>query len=178
MIRVKVGFPSRVIFESLEQATGLGKSCACRHREDWLMSSGDRTGHSPLDLRSGYAHDVAMPTGFWSSKAGLALIGGLLLVSEHRLQALGYLPYLLVLACPLLHLFHGGHGSHGAHKHAASSERNDRPGRSLPDRQWFAQGNSWGSLALGGHSSARAASRVSSSPSKRPPCGCSSYPRA
>lgn len=99
------------------------------------MSSGDRTGHSPSDLRSGDAHDIARPTGLWRSKAGLALIGflligGFLLVSEHRLHALGYLPYLLVLACPLLHLFHGGHGSHGAHKHTTSSERNDRPGRS------------------------------------------------
>ena len=30
-------------------------------------------------------------------------------VTEHRAHALGALPYLLLLACPLLHLFHGGH---------------------------------------------------------------------
>ncbi len=37
-----------------------------------------------------------------------------LLLSEHRAHFLGVLPYLFLLACPLLHLFmHGGHGSHG-----------------------------------------------------------------
>lgn len=95
------------------------------------MSSGDSTEQPRSDLRSGHDHDAARPTGFWRSKAAIALIGflligGFLLVSEHRLHALGYLPFLLVLACPLLHVFHGGHGSHGAHKHATSSERNDQ----------------------------------------------------
>ena len=48
-----------------------------------------------------------------------------LLITEHRghLSELAfYLPFLLLLACPLMHLFmHGGHGGHspgGAHKHA------------------------------------------------------------
>ncbi len=37
-----------------------------------------------------------------------------LLFSEHRAHFLGVLPWLFLLACPLLHLFmHGGHGSHG-----------------------------------------------------------------
>lgn len=59
--------------------------------------------------------------GFWGSKAALALAGfaviaGFLLLSEHRAHALGYLPLLLILACPLLHIFmHGGHGGHSAH---------------------------------------------------------------
>ncbi|MEY9162473.1 DUF2933 domain-containing protein [Sinorhizobium fredii] len=51
---------------------------------------------------------------------GFLLIGGFLLVSEHRVHALGFLPYLLVLACPLLHIFHHGHGGHGAHKRGLS----------------------------------------------------------
>jgi hypothetical protein len=43
-------------------------------------------------------------------------IAAFLLLSEHRAHALGLLPFLLLLACPLLHLFmHGGHGSHGGH---------------------------------------------------------------
>jgi hypothetical protein len=42
------------------------------------------------------------------------------LLSEHRAHLFGILPYLLLLACPLMHMFmhkhHGGHGSHGHHK--------------------------------------------------------------
>jgi hypothetical protein len=44
---------------------------------------------------------------------GIALF---FLWTEHRAHFLGALPYLLLLACPLMHLFmHGGHrSSHGA----------------------------------------------------------------
>lgn len=79
-------------------------------------SSDDADGHPRH--RSG---DGERPPGFWLSKTGLALIGFLLvaaflLLSEHRAHALGYLPFLLLLACPLLHMFmHGSHGGHGAH---------------------------------------------------------------
>lgn len=39
-----------------------------------------------------------------------------LFFGEHRVHLLGWLPFLLLLACPLLHLtMHGGHGGHGAH---------------------------------------------------------------
>ena len=35
-----------------------------------------------------------------------------LLLSEHRAHLLGWLPFLLLLACPFLHLtMHGGHGA-------------------------------------------------------------------
>ena len=35
------------------------------------------------------------------------------LVTEHRAHIVPYLPWLLFLACPLLHfLMHGGHGGH------------------------------------------------------------------
>jgi hypothetical protein len=48
--------------------------------------------------------------------AGIALF---FLLSEHRVHALGWLPLLLLLACPFLHMFmHGGHrgsGGHGGH---------------------------------------------------------------
>ena len=39
---------------------------------------------------------------FW----GFVLIIGYLLLTEHRAHVIQYLPFLLVLACPLLHLFH------------------------------------------------------------------------
>jgi hypothetical protein len=74
------------------------------------------------------------PRGFWGSKAGLVAIAFLaiaafLLVSEHRAHALGYLPFLLLLACPLLHrLMHGGHGSHGAHRGHSGRQSDRAPG--------------------------------------------------
>ena len=52
---------------------------------------------------------------------GYLVLGALatyLYFSEHREHFLGALPFLLLLACPLMHLFmhrgHGGHGSHGS----------------------------------------------------------------
>lgn len=47
---------------------------------------------------------------------GFAFLAVLLLAFEHRMHLaglIGWLPYLILLACPLMHLFmHGGH-SHG-----------------------------------------------------------------
>ena len=43
-----------------------------------------------------------------------AVIAAFYLLSEHRVHLLGALPFLLLLACPLMHLFmHGGHGGDG-----------------------------------------------------------------
>lgn len=54
-----------------------------------------------------------------------------LLITEHRghlSQFVYYLPFLLLLACPLMHLFmhggHGGHGSGGVHKDASAEKGN------------------------------------------------------
>jgi hypothetical protein len=57
---------------------------------------------------------------FWSSRyaIGMVVIGGVaayFLLTEHLAHVVGALPYLLLLACPLMHVFmHGGHG-HGHH---------------------------------------------------------------
>ena len=49
--------------------------------------------------------------------AGFAVIAGFLLATEHRAHLFGLLPFLFLLACPLLHLFsHRGHGGHGQHR--------------------------------------------------------------
>ena len=52
----------------------------------------------------------------WSRSAiillGFLAIAGFLLVVEHAAHLFGILPYLLLLACPLLHFFHGSHGRH------------------------------------------------------------------
>ena len=55
---------------------------------------------------------------WFTSRSGVALIAflgvaGVSLVTEHRAHVLGILPYLLLLACPLIHLFHG-RGRHGS----------------------------------------------------------------
>jgi hypothetical protein len=68
---------------------------------------------------------------------GFALIAGYFLFTEHRAHLFGILPYLLILACPLMHLFHkhGGHG-HGGHSdpQAPDAKRDTNPGSSAPSR--------------------------------------------
>lgn len=53
----------------------------------------------------------------------LLLIGAFYLLREHWGHLAGYWPYLLLLACPLMHLFHGhgGHGHHGGGGHSEGS---------------------------------------------------------
>jgi hypothetical protein len=84
------------------------------------------------------SHDErsAQPEGsFWTSRAFLVcvaflVIGLILLWTEHLAHALGYLPYLLILACPLMHLFmHGGHGGHGGgNAHHSRTDRDQSNG--------------------------------------------------
>ena len=56
-------------------------------------------------------------------KTGLALLGfgaiaAFFLISEHQAHLWDWLPYLFLLACPLMHVFmHRGHGGHGGHSH-------------------------------------------------------------
>ncbi|MNN64806.1 hypothetical protein D3C81_1802680 [compost metagenome] len=67
------------------------------------------------------------PPSFWRSRyaIGLVVIGGVaiyFLLTEHLAHVVGALPYLLLLACPLMHVFmhrgHGGHHHHGQSKPA------------------------------------------------------------
>ena len=48
--------------------------------------------------------------------AMLALIAAFYVLREHWQHVAGSWPYLLLLACPLMHVFHG-HGGHGGHRH-------------------------------------------------------------
>jgi hypothetical protein len=45
---------------------------------------------------------------------GFLAVAAVFLFSEHRAHLMGLLPYLLVLACPLMHFFH--HGRHRGHQ--------------------------------------------------------------
>ena len=62
---------------------------------------------------------------WWRTRLGIAVIGFALVAAfyflrEHWGHALGALPYLLLLACPLMHLFmHGGHGHGGERRPTA-----------------------------------------------------------
>lgn len=49
---------------------------------------------------------------------GFLAIGAFFLLTEHRAHLFGILPYLLLLACPLMHVFH----HHGHHRHGAPGE--------------------------------------------------------
>jgi hypothetical protein len=51
-------------------------------------------------------------------------IAAFFLLTEHRAHLFGALPFLLLLACPLMHLFmHRGHGGKGEHQHPHKDER-------------------------------------------------------
>ncbi|MDO8249596.1 MAG: DUF2933 domain-containing protein [Rhodoferax sp.] len=74
---------------------------------------------------------------FWRSRYGIGLvvfgaIAAYFLLTEHRAHFFGALPYLLLLACPLMHVFmHHGHGGHGHHhdnnEPKAGPEKSDQP---------------------------------------------------
>jgi hypothetical protein len=63
----------------------------------------------------------AEPKDFWRSRYAIGLlalgaIAAYFLLSEHRAHFFGALPFLLLLACPLMHVFmHHGHGGHAGH---------------------------------------------------------------
>ncbi|MEO5736524.1 MAG: DUF2933 domain-containing protein [Variovorax sp.] len=65
---------------------------------------------------------------FWLSAGAdtllvLALIGGFFLYTEHRAHLFGMLPYLLVLAWPLMHVcMHRGYPHGGSHSGRFPSE--------------------------------------------------------
>ena len=82
-----------------------------------------------------HGHHEDAPS-FWRSRyaIGLIVIGavaGYFLLTEHLAHVVGALPFLLLLACPLMHVFmhhghrHGGHGHHG--QDGGSREAAEKP---------------------------------------------------
>ncbi len=63
------------------------------------------------------------PPSRWRSPMGIFMlvagaVGVYYLLTEHLTHVTQAIPYLFLLACPLMHLFghhHGGHGTHGGH---------------------------------------------------------------
>jgi Protein of unknown function (DUF2933) len=72
------------------------------------------------------------PGAFWRSRYGVGLvvlgaIAAYFLITEHRAHVFAALPFVLLLACPLMHVFmhrgHGGHGSHGSGPPAGTPDK-------------------------------------------------------
>lgn len=59
---------------------------------------------------------------------GFLAVAAFFLWTEHRAHLLGVLPYLLILACPLMHLFHHGRGHGRAHGQDGTTVPSDRRG--------------------------------------------------
>lgn len=67
----------------------------------------------------------------WVATACVGAVALLALVLDHRAHVLGALPYLLLLACPLMHLWHGDHRGHHRAPSGSGEDRLRNP-TSLP----------------------------------------------
>lgn len=80
--------------------------------------------------------DHPTPPPLWRSTMGVFMlvagaVGVYYLLTEHLAHVTQAVPYLFLLACPLMHLFHG-HGHHGRHGHdhtKNTSQPDDAPER-------------------------------------------------
>ncbi len=85
-------------------------------------------------MKHNHAHgqqtDQSGAPSFWRSRYAIGLfvfgaVAAYFLLTEHRAHVFGALPFLLLLACPLMHVFmhrgHGGHGERASGKQDASS---------------------------------------------------------
>ena len=100
--------------------------------------TGREPGHEPAHKPAhepGREPGHEAPRRFWCSRyaIGFAVIGSAaayFLLTEHLAHVIGALPYLLLLACPLMHVFmHGGHGGHGGHRHGHGPDQSDSNGK-------------------------------------------------
>ena len=62
----------------------------------------------------------------WLVLLGFMAIAAFFLLTEHRAHVFGVVPYLLFLACPLMHFMHRGHGRHDSHRGGSQNEDRDR----------------------------------------------------
>ncbi len=93
-----------------------------------------------MSMNSHHEHNQSDEPGFWRSRTGVAFIiigsvAGYFLVTEHWAHFMGALPYLLLLACPLMHVFmHGGHGDNHENGDHGSDEKKQNIQKSSPDQ--------------------------------------------
>ncbi|MDQ2075895.1 DUF2933 domain-containing protein [Marinimicrobium sp. ABcell2] len=90
---------------------------------------------------------MAKKSNYWTSLHGLAtltLIAAALyfIFVEHGSHVLPYLPFLIILLCPLMHIFmHKGHGGHN-HGAGKSSEAEEAYRRGLEEGRKHSNRNS------------------------------------
>jgi hypothetical protein len=70
------------------------------------------------------------PPSRWRSPLGIFMlvagaVGVYYLLTEHLTHVGQAIPYLVLLACPLMHLFGHHHGGHGSHQQADEKDRKD-----------------------------------------------------
>ena len=73
------------------------------------------------------SHGRAKTKSIWKNPLVIVCIlaVGYWIYTYHLEHALGFLPYAILLLCPLMHIFmHGGHG-HGGHNHSDSKQQGD-----------------------------------------------------
>ena len=81
-----------------------------------------------------HSQNGSEPKGFWGSRyaIGLLVMGAVaayFLLTEHRAHFFAALPFLLLLACPLMHVFmHRGHGKHDGEQGSNTSVEPQTPG--------------------------------------------------
>ena len=72
-------------------------------------------------------HEKAKP--FWKNPIVIICLfaAGYWLYTYHPQHALGFLPYAILLLCPLMHIFmHGGHGHSGHSNHDDHQHRDSK----------------------------------------------------
>ncbi len=63
---------------------------------------------------------------------GFLAFSAFVLIAEHRAHLIPYLPWLILLACPLMHVFMHrghGHGGHSGHQHGTQGHNAKGDGR-------------------------------------------------
>lgn len=72
------------------------------------------------------SHQHTSPNQFWKNPLVIValIVIGYWLFAYHSQHLLGWLPYAIILLCPLMHIFmHGGHGHGGSdHQHHHKTE--------------------------------------------------------
>lgn len=80
------------------------------------------------------------PRSFWTTPTGWAALGligaaSYFLLVEHTQHFFEYLPFLILLLCPLMHVFmHGSHGKHGHDESAAQEKETQETFSELTDK--------------------------------------------
>ena len=84
-----------------------------------------------------HGHNESPPR-FWRSRYGIGLlvlgaIAGYFLLKEHTAHMVGFLPFLLLAACPLMHLFmHRGHGHRADDNNTEPSREGKEASNAVP----------------------------------------------